>query len=99
MRADEIGGGEDIEMEGESGAGKMEASGDIAGGEALRGVADEEPEDVQAGFLSESSKGVDGLRCFHISRRMEIIAEAPAGVKWGADLIRLKAGESAPQRR
>jgi len=81
VRADEIGGGEDIEMEGESGAGKMKAFGDLAGGQALRGVADEQAEDVQAGFLSKGGEGVDGLRCFHSSRRMEMIAEMPVGVK------------------
>ena len=83
MRADEICGGKDIEMEGESGAGKMEALGDIAGGKALRGVADEETEDVQARFLSEGGEGVDGLRCFHSSRRMEMIDEVPPCVKEG----------------
>ena len=81
VRADEIGGGENIEMEGESGAGKMEAFGDLSGGEALRGVADEETEDVQAGFLSESGKSVDGLICFHNSRIMEILDQAAARVK------------------
>jgi len=81
VRADEIGGGEDIEMEGESGAGKMEALSDLAGGEALRGVADEETEDVQAGFLSESGESVDGLICFHNSRIMEILDQAAARVK------------------
>jgi len=84
VRANEIGGGEDIEMEGESGAGKMEALGNIAGGKALRGVADEETEDVQARFLSEGGEGVDGLRCFHSSRRMEMIAKMPVGVKGAA---------------
>lgn len=88
MRADEIGGGQDIEMEGESGAREMEAPGDLAGGEAVRGVANEEAEDVQAGFLSESGEGVDGLRCFHSSRIMEIIDEVPADVKWAAGLVR-----------
>jgi len=98
MRADEIGGGEDIEMEGKSGAGKMEPFGDIAGREALRGVADEEAEDVQAGFLSESGEGVHGLRCFHGSRIMEMIVETPASVK-EAGLFRLESEGRAPQRR
>lgn len=47
---------------------------------AVRGMTHQQPENVQARFLSQSSKRIDGLRCFHISGTMEILALICDGV-------------------
>lgn len=59
MGRDEVGGGEDIQVEGEGWAGQLEPTGDGTRGEAFRGIADEKAKDTEAGILSESCERID----------------------------------------
>lgn len=69
---DEFGCGQDVQMEGKSRAWKMQATGDLSRREAIRSIANEQPKDIEARFLGESGKAIDGVRYLHSSKTMEI---------------------------
>lgn len=68
---------EHVEMEREGRPGKTQLSGDLSRRETQRGVADEQPENVQARLLGERGKRIDSLGYIHISRTMEIYVSGP----------------------
>ncbi|HKO05241.1 MAG TPA: hypothetical protein VJW51_10850 [Candidatus Acidoferrales bacterium] len=76
MGLDEAGRGQHIQMKGEGRAGKAQLARDLPRGKAQRGVPHQKAEDIQARFLSEGGERIHGLRYIHISRTMEIYANA-----------------------
>ena len=59
-------------MEGEGWAWKAQATGDLSRRETIRSIANEQPKDIEARFLGESGKAIDGVRNLHNSKTMEI---------------------------
>jgi len=64
--------GQDIEMKRESRARESEASRDRSGRKSGGRVADEQPKNVEPRLLRKRCQGIDGVKCLHISRTMEI---------------------------
>ncbi len=61
MRANQLGSGEDIEMKRKSRPRNVQALRYFPSRKAVRGMTHEQPENVQACFLSQSSERIDGL--------------------------------------
>jgi len=72
MGLDQPRGSEHIEMERKRRPGKAQLARDPARRETQRGVANEQPEDVQARLLSERGERIHNLQYIHISRTMKL---------------------------
>lgn len=60
-----------LEVESESGGGQPKFLADLAGREAILASLDQQPIDIEAGFLGEGSQGCNGFLFLHISTLLE----------------------------
>ena len=73
--------GQDIQMKRKRGSGQVQTLGNLAGGQALGGMADEQAKNLQSRFLRKRGKGIESGRYIHIFGMMEMLFGRAAGVK------------------